>query len=206
MKSIHCYLTLGICLALYSPSYAQEQSENLEQLVNWMTGEFDSSEQAANDSAFYNISLKISRVWPDKPNGVWLYVEQAMASTLDEPYRQRMYFLSQLGEDEYSSDVYTLPEEAKYIGAWKNPSLLDGLSLFDLKNRSGCAVILFYDGFQYGGATAKGNCESSMNGASFATSEVTILSDQMATWDRGYDAKEEQVWGSIKGPYVFIKK
>lgn len=185
---------------------AQDESETLDMLVEWMTGEFDSAEQAASNEEFMNISLKMCRIWPDRPNGAWLYVEQALAETPDKPYRQRIYFISELTEDEYSSDVYALPEEEKYIGAWKKPEMLEGLTPFDLKNKSGCAVIIFYDGFQFGGATAKGTCKSEKDGASYATSEVTILEDQISTWDRGFNEEGEQVWGSKSGAYVFKKK
>ena len=184
---------------------AQEFDENLDQLIEWMTGEFDSKAQADKDTAFYNISLKMKRVWKDKPNGAWIYVEQALASKPDKPYRQRMYFLSQITDDEYSSDVYELPDPEKYVGAWKDPTKLEGLTLFDLKHKSGCTVIIFYDGFQYGGQTRTGSCKSSLDGAEYATSEVTVLNGEIKTWDRGFDSDGNQVWGSTSGPYIFKK-
>lgn len=196
-----CFIASG-----FNPIHAQELPETLEQLIEWMTGEFDSSEQAKKDDAFKNISLKMTRVWPDRPNGVWLYIEQAVADTPDKPYRQRMYFISELNEDEYSSDIYSLPNEEKFVGAWRETSKLDELSPFDLTNKTGCTVILFYDGFQFGGRTSKGNCKSELNGASYTTSEVTILETQISTWDRGFDADGKQVWGSESGPYVFKKQ
>lgn len=185
---------------------AQDFSENMEQLITWMSGEFNSAEQAKRDTAFMNISLKMTRVWKDKPNGAWFYVEQALASTPDAPYRQRMYFVSEIVEDEYSSDVYLLPNEKNYIGAWKNPELLGNLTPFELSHKSGCAVILFFDGFQYGGATSKGICKSELRGATYATSEVAILEDRIASWDRGFNSEDKQVWGSESGAYEFIKQ
>ncbi len=187
-------------------SFGQELSENLEQLVEWMSGEFDSSEQAEQNSDFLNISLKMTRIWHEKPNGAWVYIEQARADQPEKPYRQRIYFISELTEDEYSSDVYTLPNEEKYVGAWKDVSLLNELTPFDLVNKSGCTVIIFFDGFQYGGGTSKGTCKSELNGASYATSEVTILEDAMQSWDRGYNSEDVQVWGSTAGAYIFKKR
>lgn len=206
MKKILLPLCLIFVASGINQVSAQELPETFEQLVAWMTGEFDSSEQAQKDTAFHNISLKMTRVWEDKPNGVWLYVEQAVADTPDEPYRQRMYFISELNEDEYSSDIYTLPNEEKYVGAWKETSKLDEITPFELTNKPGCTVILFYDGFQFGGRTSKGNCKSELRGATYATSDVTILETQISTWDRGFNAEDEQVWGSESGPYIFKKR
>ncbi len=185
---------------------AQSFSENMMQLVEWMSGEFDSSEQAKSDSAFYNISLKMTRIWPNQPNGVWLYVEQAVANTLDKPYRQRIYFLSESNDDEFTSDVYLVPEEENYVGAWKTPALLDKLTPFNLNYKAGCAVFLFFDGFQYAGKTNEKSCKSDMRGAAYATSEVVLTANEIRTWDRGIDSNGKQVWGSEAGHYIFIRK
>lgn len=188
------------------PVLGQEISEDLEQLTDWMTGEFDSSEQAAEDSSYYNITLKMTRIWPDKTNGIYIYVEQAVASTPDEPYRQRVYFLSQIDEFNFSSDIYELKEPEKYIGTWQNAEDWSDSNVFDLKYKEGCTVFLNYDGFQYTGQTNKGACSSSLRGAAYATSEVVMLPSQLTSWDRGYDASDKQVWGAEKGPYIFKKK
>ena len=37
----------------------------------------------------------------------------------------------------------------------------------------------------------------------YATSEVTVSSDRIASWDRGYDQAGSQVWGAEKAAYVF---
>ena len=185
---------------------AQETSPDFDQLLEWMTGEFDSKEQSEKDTSYYNISLKMTRIWPDAPNGAWLYVEQALASTPEKPYRQRVYFLSEINSSEFSSDVYMIPNEDDFIGAWQNPEKFKGMTAFDLKYKDGCTVFLNYDGFQYSGATNEGTCKSEMNGASYATSIVTILPNEVRSWDRGYDSEDNYVWGAEKGAYLFKKR
>jgi hypothetical protein len=202
MKSI--LLALG-SLLIFGNVQSQEMSDDLALLINWMTGEFSSAEQADSDTNYYDISLKMTRIWPDKKKGAWLYVEQAMAENLDEPYRQRVYFVNELGGGQFSSDVYLIPEEEKFVGAWKDPSLLSDLTQFDLKYKEGCAVFLAYDGFQFTGKTNTGTCESDLRGASYATSEVSITRGVLKSWDRGYDEEGNQVWGAEDGPYVFKK-
>lgn len=186
--------------------HSQEISSDLQQLSEWMTGEFDSSEQAEKDSSYYNISLKMTRIWPEKNNGIYLYVEQAVASTPNEPYRQRVYFISQLDDFNYTSDVYTLKEPEKFIGAWKTPEQFKDITVFDLKFKEGCTVFLNYDGFQYSGKTKESSCKSDLRGASYATSEVIILPEKLTSWDRGFNESGDQVWGAEEGPYIFMKK
>ena len=56
------------------------------------------------------------------------------------------------------------------------------------------------------GSTAGKECGSDLRGASYATSEVTISSSTLESWDRGYDAADKQVWGAEKGPYIFARE
>lgn len=174
-------------------------------MINWMTGEFSSAEQAAQDSSYFDISLKMTRIWPEKKTGAWVYVEQAVASTPSEPYRQRVYFIRELGDGQFSSDIYTLPDEEKFIGAWKDVSVFADMDQFDLKYKDGCAVFLDYDGFQYSGSTNEKTCKSSLRGANYATSEVEVTKGVLKSWDRGYDEDGSQVWGAEKGAYIFKK-
>lgn len=48
-------------------------------------------------------------------------------------------------------------------------------------------------------------CPSDRKGAAYATSEVTITPERLLSWDRGYNEKDEQVWGAEKGGYEFVK-
>ena len=202
MKKIAISIVLILC---GSVGFCQEQSEDFVQLLEWMTGEFSSNEQASEDSAYSDITLKMTRIWPEKKTGAWIYVEQAVASTPDEPYRQRVYFVRELGDGQFSSDIYMIPEEEKFIGAWKEVSHFAEMDQFDLKYKDGCAVFLDYDGFQYSGSTNEGTCKSSLRGASYASSEVQITKGKLESWDRGYDEEGNQVWGAEKGAYIFKK-
>lgn len=202
MKSL--LITTMACF-LFSGMKSQEMSDDFWILVDWMTGEFSSAEQAANDTNYYDISLKMTKIWPEKKRGAWIYVEQAVSATPDEPYRQRVYFVNEMGEGEFSSDIYMIPDEKQFVGAWKDPSVFDGITQFDLKYKDGCAVFLEYDGFQFSGKTNDRTCKSDLRGASYATSEVTITNGVLKSWDRGFDEEGNQVWGAEDGPYVFKK-
>jgi len=201
MKKV--FLSVLFIISL-TDSFAQNNSE-LEELVNWMTGSFTSEEQSKNDSDYYNISLEMHRIWKENNSGYWLYVEQAVAATKDKPYRQRIYHLFE-EDGVIKSVIYSIPDEKKFIGGWKDVSVFDSLSHEQLETRKGCEVIIKRkDDKTFIGSTVEKNCTSNLRGATYATTEVIITKDTMISWDRGFNDKDEQVWGATKGGYIFKK-
>ncbi|MBK7703651.1 MAG: chromophore lyase CpcT/CpeT [bacterium] len=170
-----------------------------------MTGSFSSAPQAAADPEFRDIRLEMSQIWPARSDGVWLYVEQTVAGA-PAPYRQRVYRLTRKDADSYVSDVYTLPDETSFAGAWNDPARFAALTPEQLTPKPGCGVTLDkVDDYTYKGATTDKKCASELDGATYATSEVTVTAMWLKSWDRGYDNDGQQVWGAIKGPYIFTK-
>jgi len=183
------------------------RSAQLEQLLDLMTGTFTSSAQASADSAFFDISLVMWPIWEQDASAKWLYVEQALSARARQPYRQRVYRVQALPDGRFESRVYELPDPAAYVHAWEDPARFSTLREDDLILRAGCAVYLSYqDNGCFTGATKPNTCTSTLYGASYATSEVSICPGQIISWDRGWDASGKQVWGAEKGGYVFLKQ
>lgn len=171
-----------------------------------MEGTFSSKAQSQRDSSYFDISLHMARIWESDTENHWLYVEQAMSSMQEKPYRQRVYKVEQTGSGTFKSAVYTLPEPEKCIGAWKDNSIFKSLKPTDLTLREGCAVYLTKqkDG-SFSGSTKANDCESNLRGAKYATSKVTITAKGLQSWDQGFDATGKQVWGATKGGYEFLR-
>lgn len=72
----------------------------------------------------------------------YLYVEQAVASNRTKPYRQRIYEIIDLGDNSYSSRVFSLEDDDRFIGKWSDSSFFDQLGKEILQLREGCDVIL----------------------------------------------------------------
>jgi len=187
---------------------AQTDNEDLNELIDWMTGSFSSAEQATKDENYFDIDLHMVPIWEDMDDqGVYLYVEQAAADSPDEPYRQRVYYVHEVDLDVYASEVFLIPNEEKYVGAWKVDEPLSDLNHTQLTQKVGCTVYLEYDGFaSFSGKTEGKECESKLRGASYATSEVTVLDGKITSWDQGFDGLDSQVWGATAGGYVFVKE
>lgn len=179
----------------------------LERLARWMTGAFSSQAQAAADTDFRHIVLHMARIWPQHDDGVWLYVEQAVAEAADRPYRQRVYHVRRVGEDVFASSVFTPPDPESLIGAWRSPAPLSGLDPDGLEPRKGCTIYLVErDDGAFEGSTLGRLCTSSLRGATWASSEVVIDAGGMTSWDRGWNDDGEQVWGAEKAGYRFDRQ
>jgi hypothetical protein len=194
-----------IAVIFFTSNIFSQTNKDFEILLTWMQGSYNSEEQSRNDSDYYNISLEMKKIWTNNTDGYWLYVEQAVAKTKDQPYRQRIYHLI-FEDDLIKSIIYSLPNEKKFIGGWKNTEIFNDLVPDSLQERKGCEVIIKRpDENTFIGSTVEKNCSSNLRGASYATTEVTILKNTLLSWDRGYNDKDEQVWGAVKGGYVFKK-
>lgn len=179
-----------------------------DRLFQYLAGTFDSTAQAAADARYFEIQLKACAVdAPDIGERV-LYVEQAVVSSANRPYRQRIYVV-EFGEGEQDgvSRVYTVANEASWIGACDEATPRT-VTAAEITERSGCAVYLTWSeaDAQFAGSTRGNECSSNLQGATYATSEVVMTETEVRSWDRGYDDQDVQVWGAEAGPYIFVRK
>lgn len=176
----------------------------MNELVTIMQGHYTSEKQAAADKDYFNISLRMTPIWKNKGN--YLFVEQALYDKQDKPYRVRIYKLTQQG-DQFISQIYILKDEKAWIGKWAAPEAYDQLTENDLELKSGCEVMLTRMGKnQFQGSTGDKTCPSELRGASWANSKVTVTENAILSWDQGFDKDGKQVWGATKGGYEFIKR
>ena len=176
-------------------------------LVDYMTGSFSSEEQAEKDSNYFNIELEMVKIWKDRTDGPWFYVEQAVAESKDKPYRQRVYRLKNRDDMRIESIVYTIPDPLRFAGDYKKDFPLLRITPDSLILKEGCEVVLYMtDNGYFEGGTVDKNCKSELRGASYATSQVLIYRDKLISWDRGFDENDNQVWGATEKGYIFKKK
>lgn len=202
MRAIIFFLLISICFI--SCDKQPKEDTELNELFNIMQGSYHSETQSKQDSSYYNISLHMYPIWKDKGN--YLYVEQALMSMQDKPYRQRIYKISRLNDSTLQSAIYTIPNDSLWIGKWKTPEHFDRIAREYITEKEGCEVLLTRIGENhYKGGTGVYTCASSLRGASYATSEVEITKGKIVSWDRGFDAEGNHVWGAQKGGYIFEK-
>jgi hypothetical protein len=180
----------------------------VDQLHRYLTGRFDSADQSMSEPEYFAVQLEACPVVAPELGERVLYIEQAVMTSLDAPYRQRLYVV-QPGADPSTqavSVVYELADPAAFVGACSEATPRD-VTAAEAIERAGCEVLVDVDGSGgFVGGTQGTDCESSLQGASYATSEVTITQDLIASWDRGYDASGNQVWGAVSGAYHFVRR
>lgn len=190
-----------------SDSAAAARAE-VEQLADWLEGSFSSQAQAQSDPSYFDIRLRMGRIWAERTDGPWLYVEQARADMPDRPYRQRVYRLSRRSDGRLLSAIYTLPEPvSRFAGALDQ----DGAAIFatvspeQLTLLDGCTVVLTWDAAarRYIGGTEGQGCASTREGARYTTSQIELAEGVLVSWDRGFDDAGQQVWGATAGGYRF---
>lgn len=171
-----------------------------------LTGQFDSTAQAARNPAFRSVLLRTCSVAAPALGDRVLYVEQTVAEQPTQPYRQRLYVLEAREDGTVVSHVWqarVAGSAARLVGLCDRLERVVEAGLFE--EREGCAVVLHPEGELLRGGTEGTGCESTLMGASYATSEVELRDDQIRSWDRGFDTSGAQVWGAVEGPYEFLR-
>ena len=133
-------------------------------------------------------------------DGYWFYVEQSMAAMQEKPYRQRVYHLYIQDDTTIMSKVFEVKNSSQYINAWKDESKLKNITTDSLIDRQGCGIFLHKQQDKtFKGSTPFKECLSTLRGATYATSEVTIYKNKLVSWDRGWDKNDKQVLIAING-------
>lgn len=179
---------------------------DIDTLARWMDGSFSSQRQSQYDTAYADLRLDVHRIWPSRTDGVWLVVEQSMATSTDIPLRQRVYHIHRVEENMIEIRVYSWnsPERAK--GIWRDQERLSSFTTKDLKSLRGCEIYLQRDDVSFFGSTHGMACASDVKGASYSTLDVKIGSNITSLWDRVFTTNGTQVYGPMKGPYYFLRQ
>jgi CpeT protein len=193
------------CTTLFA-QYKKVSEKDVQRLYKMMQGNYSSEAQSIADTSYFNILLKMKPMWTEKKGEYWLYVEQAMSTTEDKPYRQRAYQLKRLNDSTITSTVYTIKNGEKYFGDWRKDQPLANLPIDSLEARKGCLIYIHKTSKKhFEGSTNQNDCESNLRGASYATTIVRMRKKSILSWDRGYDKAGKQVWGAVRGGYLFRK-
>lgn len=202
-----CFAVLcSACSPLRHTTSENVDDVELNTLASLMTGTFSSEQQAQLDSDYYNISLIMTEIWSERTDGIWLYVEQAVATSLDKPYRQRVYHLQHPAQNIFTSDIYTIKDALTFTGLQSDSTKKSKLTFDLLELKDGCTVTLEKKGDTYVGGTEGSACPSDLRGATYATTKIELRNGQLISWDQGFDASGNQVWGATKGGYIFIRQ
>lgn len=190
-------------LTTITPSAIALPPANVTEVAEHLIGEMDTSAQAAQITEIPNVRMTTCEVTVEGINGQFLYQEQALVRNLSEPYRQRFLRLTLVDNGKtVESHAYKPQTPDTWIGLCQKPQgdrVVEGDRLTD----ANCSVYLVPWLDLYIGHTQAGGCPADFRGAVTITNTVLLHDRGMNTWDRGFNAQGEQVWGAESRPYQF---
>jgi hypothetical protein len=178
-----------------------------DRLTRFLHGRFDSVEQSKKDKEYLAIQLLTCRVDVPALGQHVLYVEQAMLESVSSPYRQRLYVIEarEPAATRVVSRVFEFKRPASVRGLCAKPEPV-AIDAADVEERAGCNVELEWNGESFVGGTVGKNCSSTRPGTAYVTSVVTVHENELESWDRGWDASDQQAWGAVSGGYHFVRR
>lgn len=184
-------------------------SSALTTLATWLAGEFDNQAQAREEPAWY-VPVRLWHrpldIWHDR--GFAFYAEQSNALKLDQPYRPRVFLLSETG-GHMQVDYFQIREDSPVRGGGRSPEKLQGLTPEKLISLPGCTLMVSHTPPDSFTAQPQSDCDCCFTVAGVMR-QVELgfdsRSDQLLTYDKGIDPKTRQpIWGALMGPYHFHK-
>jgi hypothetical protein len=203
LKTIPAILTLLLlCLGGCANAPSPDPVAKLSQL---MIGRFSSAAQAAADSQYGVYEITTGRIWTDRRDGTWVYLEQAEAAKKTAPYRQRIYQMRPLRDGKVLVEMYTIKDPKRALGAYANAGAL--ISDADLEPLTGCGLTFAPDtNGTWRGATKGKDCRNTYKSSAYMTSLAEITATRWVNWDRGFKADDSLAWGPAAGGYVFDRQ
>lgn len=198
---------IAASIAWAEPASLQQQAE---EVAARLEGVMDTAAQAAVNPKVAHVRMTTCRVGlADRAEltngGILLYQEQALTKTLAQPYRQRFLQIAPSGVSQtVRSDSFKPANLSQWINFCNKSIAQRQITLRDL-GAPVCSVFLKPSGEDYVGNTPITGCPANVRGAVKITNHIVLKKAGMQTWDRGFDAKGQQVWGAQAESYQFRK-
>ncbi len=172
-------------------------------------GRFSSAAQHAADPRYDVVEARISRIWPERTDGIWLYQEQAIVNQpgmTGDQARQRPYFqfvarIAPLENGVLRRDNYRVADGAKWRGMTSGDARLASLTPADLAPPSCHNRIELVSRGHFVSQTE--SCANAYRGAAMMVSRSLTTPTRFVNWDRGLAADGAHVWGPRAGGYIF---
>ncbi|MDY6939638.1 MAG: chromophore lyase CpcT/CpeT [Cyanobacteriota bacterium] len=183
-------------------------STDISTLVRWMAADFSNQEQAfENPPLFAQIRVCMRPLPYELLSGYSVYLEQAYAISLNQPYRTRVLKFAVV-DDRIQVENYAIRDKEEFFGASRDRERLAKLSGDRLEKLSGCNFIVEWTGQSFKAVVEPGKaCMVERNGKNtYLDSTFEVSEKGLMSLDRGRDPQtDEHVWGSIAGPFEFAR-
>lgn len=174
-------------------------SDDLVQFGEWLSGTYS----VADGDNIEESTLCITRIWNDKPNGVWMYFSYGNGN---EILNQEIYFISEITDGEYSMDKYQIKKPEATQNGCKEASVFVGLTPFDLSYNKGCTMYINYDGFQYGGMSNTGKCQLADGTGGYMVTNLNLTTSELSILVKRFDENNQELDSKSEGKRTYTKQ
>lgn len=174
----------------------------VQEVASYLIGTMDTSAQAVIDRNAPDVRITTCSIQVGDTEATFLYQEQALSLKLNLPYRQRFLQILPSADNRVESISYKPTHPEAWIGLCNKPEFDRIVPLPEL-GETVCTLILQRDGEGYLGTTPEEGCATHYRGAVRITNQVQLTQGTMETWDRGFDAQGNQVWGAQDESYQY---
>lgn len=202
---------IGTAQAVAAQSWATPAiKQQTDEVASLLEGVMDTTAQASANPQAPSVQMTTCRVQVAIPElakfGTFLYQEQALTKELAKPYRQRLLWIAPTTDsDRVQSLSSKLAAPEQWAGLCGKPESQRIFREDDLGEQV-CIVYLKKSANGYLGETAPQGCPANVRGAVRITNTIELNANGMNTWDRGFDANGNQVWGAQSEAYQFRRR
>jgi hypothetical protein len=181
----------------------------------YLAGEFENQRQALAEPIWYvHLRLWLRPVPLFREDSIVLFAEQASIVNLDQPYRPRLWRLTQAESGELQVRHYMFNDLKSVQGAGRNPDILGKIGLEDLTFLPTCNLEVKVNNLgenQYqfiAQPPPEQRCQFTYEGKTYQVAlGFEVTSNGLKTYDKGIDPSTGKgIWGALLGPYQYEKK
>lgn len=169
-----------------------------------LNGNFTNLAQAQRDSEYAPLALHLRRIWPERTDACWIYMELTPARAALEPVCQRVLRVFN-SAGQVRCEPNSLPGDGHaYIGAWGDPALFAQTTPEMLAPLEACAFVLISSGAdQYSGSVPQFPCGAAGSGATISC-ELRVVPGRIEAQGRFMNAAGAPTGTQLGGPFEFI--
>lgn len=177
-------------------------------LKKTLQGNFSTKDQHDKDKDFYDIRMRLVPIWKSTENVFYIYVEQAMATTLNNPFSQQVYKVVKDEENTSTIFLYTIPEPERFKGRIEGDYMFESIDTETIVEKTGCELRLQFneETMSAVGDTGDKTCTSGEAGIAWTSSQMIVKDELIELWNQSWDVDGNQLKGSVKGGYIFKKE
>lgn len=219
MQKLVFYLCLAVLLgacqgaknsseAFQRPSLSETLAlkNSMQRFTTVLEGDFSNEAQHKSDNRYAHVMLHVRRIWKERSDAHWYYLEQYPFGLPEEPYVQTVFGVQTMGPDSLRLSRYNIPNERDYLGAWEQKKPLRDIRPSDLSALPSCDVFLKKaERTHFVGSTKGSDCRYFflVDGADYSVTRMDISYEALQLDTEMFNEEGKKVFGQETEAYIY---